>query len=146
MANESILSTLEEFYTSEREVWDAKLKPLFNKLRGNPQILVELQSETLIVRQSLCDEINSSLTALIKEKLKLKKVAADRMMHWSTGSGLKYTAKEYITLIENDLKDIMAEMELLEAHIEHLRECRTNCDQIGYGVKNRIEMLNYTKD
>jgi hypothetical protein len=140
------LETLIDFYFSERKIWEDKLKPLFEKVRGNAYTLIILQSDFLTIRQDVLEEINVSLTELAKYNIQLKKKSAERMKHWAHGSGLKYTAKEYITLIEGDMTDLLAEKELLESHVEFLRDCKVNCDQIGYSIKNRVELLNYTRD
>lgn len=145
MANEKF-ETLLEFYAQERSSWDVKLAPLYKKIKGNAAALIELQTEFLKLKQEILEDITISLTVLAECNIKLKKLSAERMLHWAHGSGLKYTAKEYITLIEGDLHDQLAEKDLLESHIEFLRECKANCDQIGYAIKARVELLNYARD
>ena len=45
-------------------------------------------------------------------------------------------------LIESDVADIQYKIDILDNHIDYLKGCGENLKQMGYSVKNRIELLN----
>lgn len=135
---------LEEFFENERSQWREMLTPLYKTLaKKEPKSAIELQAETLSLRQKIQEDITVYMNRLTREISKFRKAKADRFEYYFHGFGLKTASSEKTIMVERDLAEKKRNVELLESHIEFLRECRYNCDQIQYSVKNLVGLLGY---
>lgn len=134
-----------EFYENERIVWASELNPLYEKLKCREfSELTELQAINLSFRHRIQDSITHYLTRLSKEHVRFKQNFGDRMEFYAENYANKINTTEKVKLVERDLNERKHAMELLEAHIEHLKELRTICDQIQYSVKNITALIGYS--
>jgi hypothetical protein len=135
---------LEDYFEIERKKWQDMLDPLYAILSTkDPRSAVELQADTLSLRQKLQEDITIYMNRLAREMSKFRKSKADRFEYYMTGYGIKTASSEKTVMVERDLAEKKRNVELLESHIEFLRECRYNCDQIQYSVKNLVGLLAY---
>jgi ketosteroid isomerase-like protein len=145
--NEKILianDRVQDLLDQHRQKWNNEVELLFNVLRsGDVKEFNDLQAKALSLRQRLTEEITTYLNKISKDKRTLDKCIADRVEYYMHGFGMKTTDKQQKDMINRDLAQKQRSMELLEAHVEHLRETRTVCDQIGYAVKNRLGFMAY---
>lgn len=133
-----------EFYEKEQETWRVELAPLYELLATRDfKELTNLQAVNLSLRHRIQDSITKYLTRLSKENVKYKQSFGDRMEFYIDGFGYKTNNGEKIKMIERDLNERKHAVELLEAHIEHLKELRYCCDQIQYSVKNITALMSY---
>lgn len=133
-----------EFYDNERKTWSEELMPLYGKLKIKEFTeLTELQAINLSLRHRIQDSITHYLNRLSKENVRYKQAFGDRMEYYIDGFGLKTNSGEKTKLVDRDLNERKHAIELLEAHIEHLRELRQICDQIQYAVKNITTLMGY---
>ena len=118
---------MEDFLDSQRTKFDKEIKDLFIILASkNYKDFLDLQSKSLALRQSLQE-----------------KTFGERTEYYLTGFGIKTSDSIKTKLIERDMCEKNRNVKLLENHIEHLRECRNECDQIGYAIKNLIGLINF---
>src|SRR6266403_488799 len=94
-------------------------------------------------RQKLTEEITNYLSKISKDKTKLNKCLADRTEYYMHGFGMKTTDRQQREMINRDLAQTQRSMEMLELHVEFLRETRVACDNIGYAVKNKLGFMTY---
>ena len=139
----SLNDKLDDYLANQRKEWGEKMSPLYEQLNSNPELLIDVQATALSYRQVVCDEINMFLSKLSKETPKLKQAKAERFIFYSTGYGLKTTAGEKSMLFDAELAQYERHVGLLQIHIDFLRECRSNCDNIGYAIKNRLSLFAY---
>lgn len=141
---ENLNEKLEDYFEKERSKWEKELMPLYQTLsdRDNYKI-INLQSSTLSLRHKIQDEISSYMAKLSKEMPKYKASYADRMEFYMHGYGIKTASSEKTKMVDRDLSEKKRNIELLENHIEFLRQCRYACDQIQYSVKNIVGLMNY---
>lgn len=133
-----------EFFTKERAEWSNELTPLYKTLAyRDMNKIVDLQAETLSLRHRIQDKISEYMSSLSKQNTYYKTSAADRTQYYLTGFGIKTSSTEKKEFVNRDLAQDKSGLELMETHIEFLRECRYNCDQIGYAVKNMIGLMAY---
>jgi len=130
----------EGFLYQKRLDWNNKVNPLFNRVKNSPDDLIELQALCLSYRHILTDEIAIFMSKLSKEIITYKTAKADRFMFYATGFGLKTNMSEKSILFDSELAELQRNKELLETHLEFLKETRSGCDNINWAIKNRIEI------
>lgn len=134
----------EVIFTKEREKWSELLRPLYARLgRRDAVDYVLIQSECLSIREQLQQSIAFHQTQLSKAHVTYKNAFGERMEFYMHGFGIKVNTGEKTKLVDRDLAEAKRRSELLEVHIDFLRECRYSCDQVGYAVKNFTELMKY---
>ena len=131
-------------FRDQREVWSNTLTPLYKKLSTRePKIIMDAQSECLAIRSRLQDDISKHTSQLTKAYVSYKNAFGDRMEYYMTGFGVKTSSSEKVKMVDRDLAEAKRRVELLETHIEFLKECRYSCDQVGYSIKNIVGLISY---
>jgi hypothetical protein len=139
---EPICNKTEDFLEKQRASWNRKLDPLYDKLKQNPDNLLDLQATVLSYRQMLTEEIAMFMNKLSRDIVLIKNAKSDRFMFYSTGFGLKTNLQEKKLLIDSELAELEHKKQILETHLEFLKEAKVMCDNLGWAVKNRIEIYN----
>lgn len=133
---------LEEFLFEKRKKWNDTISPLMQKLKTKSQDeIIELQALALSYRQQLSDELSTYLNKLSKEMITIKKAEADRFIFYSTGFGIKTNTGEKKILFDSELAELERNKEILQTHIEFIRDCRTTCDNVSWALKNKIALM-----
>lgn len=133
---------LEEYLFDKRKKWNDAITPLLQQLKTKSQDeIIELQALALSYRQQLSDEISTFLNKLSKEMIAIKKAEADRFIFYSTGFGIKTNTGEKKILFDSELAELERNREILETHIEFIRDCRVTCDNISWALKNKIALM-----
>jgi hypothetical protein len=136
-------SKMEILLENERNFYNNEIRPLFETLNNNDlKIFSQLQGNSLSLAETLTMKISDHLSKLSKLKVSLKKYEADRFEFYSTGFGIKVADTKKSIFIDRDLAESQRKVEMVEIHIDFLRELRKKCYDIGYAIKNRIELLN----
>jgi hypothetical protein len=135
---------LDEWLEKQRVEYGEKIKPLLTTL-GLKDLLgtIQLQSDALNLRQEVCEDIARFMVKYSAQKMAVRKATADRMEFYMTGFGVKTSVAERVQMIDRDLRENQRGLELIETHMEYLRDLRSTCDNIGYAMKNRVSMLGY---
>jgi len=137
---------LEEYFEAQRTEWSNKLKPLYTAIRGDHRELIDTQALQLSYRHMAMDDATKLLSKLSRELSKKKILERDSFLYYATGYGLKTSNPEKTKLIDADLAERVRVIELIQEHIDYLREIIKLLDQIGYAIKNRISIFNYLGD
>jgi len=133
---------LEEFLSEKRNEWNNTLRPLVDRLRSkSPDDIIDMQALALSYRQMVSDQISTFMNKLSKEMVMMKKAEADRFMFYMTGFGLKTNTGEKKIMFDAELSELERNKELLQTHIEFLRDCKQQCDNVGWALKNRIALM-----
>lgn len=134
--------TFDEFLKNDREEWNKILEPLFQRVtHKSPDDLMELQALGLSRRQMLVEKIATYMNKLAKETISLKQAEADRFLFYMTGFGIKTNTGEKKILFDAELAELERNIQLIQTHIEFLRDCKLSCDNINWAVKNRISLM-----
>ena len=134
--------TFDEFLKTDREEWNKNLEPLFQKItHKSADELMELQALALSRRQMLVEKIATYMNKLSKETISFKQAEADRFLFYMTGFGIKTNTGEKKILFDAELAELERNMQLLQTHIEFLRDCKLSCDNVGWAIKNRIALM-----
>lgn len=134
---------LEEFFNQKRETWTKNLMPLFAQLKEPPQAIYEMQAEALSYRHAVNEEMAYFMQKLTRETSSMKQAKRDRFIYYATGFQLKTNTGEKNVLVDGDLAEVDRTIELMQLHIEFLRECIKTIDNIGYAIKNRVMLMEY---
>ena len=140
---------MEEFLSNQREELEKNIEPLFKVLsikfndRESLGSVMDTQAVSLVHRQSISEKITFFLNRRSKESIKLKKLKQDKFIFYATGFGIKTNLSEKNILIDAHLAENERTLELIESHIEHLRDTVKNLESLAYSIKNMIELMNY---
>lgn len=124
--------------------WSNTIKTLANKLKCESKDVVDLQSTTLSEKQKLDDEIKKVTYEIIQYKPILKEARKIRTDFYLTKYPLKLQGKDKLYLIEHDLSKYEQKIEILDNHINFLRNVSITFEQIGYAIKNKITLYQLT--
>ena len=123
--------------------------PLFKVLSINlnnndaSKSILEAQSISLSFRQEINEQISVFLSKRSREDIKIKKIRQDKFIFYATGFGIKTNLGEKTLLIDAHLAENERGIQLIENHIQFLRDTLKNLETFGFSIKNMIELLNY---
>lgn len=140
VSNKELLKELNK----REDYWNNTIKNLSKNLTCELSKSVELQSNILNERQIVIDEIKYMSYELYQFKPILKKYRKLKTEFYLTKYPIKLQGKDKLFLIENDLSLYEQRLEFYDNHIEFLRNCLSNIEQIGYGIKNKITLFQLT--
>lgn len=139
----------EELYKAEREGWGNRLKPVYeaifinNFTTNNSKKIINAQAEALSYRQMLNDEISIYAQELAEVKSDAKVLVQHKYLFYSVGLGKKLNSGDIKLLIEGNLSENIRGSNLLETHIEFLRDTIKTLESYQYSIKNIISLLEY---
>lgn len=140
---------MEDFFNDKRKEWNDNVMPLFKVLSINlnnndaSKSILEAQSISLSFRQEINEQISVFLSKRSREDIKIKKIRQDKFIFYATGFGIKTNLGEKILLIDAHLAENERGIQLIENHIQFLRDTLKNLETFGFSIKNMIELLNY---
>lgn len=143
---------MEEYFNTQRSTYKDELLPLLeiSKLQYNAENaakIVEIQASTIVYRQRITDEIAFYLQRLSREKVKSKRAIQEKMVWYAAGkSPFNFTGKisntQMSSIIDGHTAESIRATEIIESHIDFLRGVAKNLSDMGYQVKNTIELYN----
>ena len=134
---------LETKLDKETLKWNEVVKTLSKSIYGDVKKLIEYQAEIISQNQIATDEVKTYTVMLSKNNTQIKELIKQRYEFYSTKYQLNVkndTAKK--SLVEADISKIRYRSELLEIHIQFLRDTASNLSSLNYAVKNRIDLMN----
>ena len=94
-------------------------------------------------RQMTTSEIRTYALMIYKENKALKPLIKARFEWYSTKYQIQLKSSgDKMKLIESDVAEIQYRIDLLDTHVDFLKGTGDNLKQMGYTVKNRLELLN----
>ena len=146
--NKEANDKMEEFFSSKRSDWNKNIDPLFEVLKNNFTIekkdkIIEVSSAALSFRQRINEEISIFLNKRSKEDVKLKKLKQDKFIFYATGFGLKTNLGEKAMLIDAHIAENDITIQLIDVHVDFLRNSSKSLESLGFSIKNIIELISY---
>lgn len=135
--------TLEDKLNNESNNWTKIVKHQTKSIYGDIKKLIEHQAEIISYNQIASEEVKKYVLLLSKNNTQIKELIKQRYEFYSTKYQLNVkndTTKK--SLVEADIARIRQRSELLEIHIQFLRDTVSNLESLNYAVKNRIELMN----
>ena len=145
MAEETLKDRLETI----QESWTSKVASLNEKMKNLPG-LDELLNVVYAERQNLVEYYSGIMVTMSTLSRNYTKAYAEYYNKLKLGeNGIKYTNEAALnTQIEAQLIDHKEPIQLLNIHIEFLRDTLKNIDGLIYGINNKIrvyELMNGIK-
>ena len=139
----------ENYFEVKREKWNEELEPIFqaiyqnNFTLNNSRVIVDAQANALSLRQRLQGDISKYAQKLSKQKTANSLLSQEKFLFYSTNFGLKTNLGEKKLLIEGHLRENERQCNLIETHINFLRETASTLESFQYSVKNVIALIEY---
>lgn len=139
----------EVFFSGKRDEWNTELDPLFktiyqgNFTMNNSKNIIDAQANVLSLRQRCNDQIGYYSQKLAKAKSENAVISQQKYLFYSTGFGLKTNLGEKKLLIDGHMRENDRGCNLIETHINFLRETLNTLESWGYAIKNIIQIIEY---
>jgi hypothetical protein len=124
--------------------WNTTIEKLADKLNCSAKDVVPLQAEVISVRQQLSENIKNMSYEIFKVVSKIKVLKKQNFEWYSTKYPISVNASEKAKLVEWDLHKADHRKDILDNHIEFLRETLRNIDNLNYAIKNKITLYQMT--
>ncbi len=139
---------MEDFFKEKRDDWSKNVNVIFESIKGNLtpsdfKKVVESQALSLSYRQALNEEISYFLNRRSREEIKLKKLRQNKFLFYSTGFSLKTNMSEKAILIDGHTSEQERSNELIEVHVEFLRDTNKSLESFQYSIKNLVSLYEY---
>jgi chromosome segregation ATPase len=139
----------ELLFNRERKKWQDTLEPIFETIYGgnfnmnNSNKIVDAQAKVLSLRQKCNEQVSKYSQKLSKIKSENAELSQKKFLFYSTGFGLKTNLGEKKMLIDGHLRENNRTSNLIETHINFLRETLSTLESWGYSIKNVIQLIEY---
>lgn len=149
---EEFNNKMEEHFNNQRDIYKSEIHPLLeiSKLQynaQNAQSIVDIQASALSMRQRINEEMTFYLQKLTIERKKYKLAVREKTIWYAAGQSKynfssKLSTGQLTNIIDGHTAESSRTCELFEAHIDFLRNSAKNLLDLGYQVKNTIELYN----
>lgn len=140
---DKMLDELESKLDEKKKLWSQTLINLSGRLKNKePRELVELQAEVISQKQNLIDEMAEYAVKLAKDVSKKKVLYKQHFENYKQTYSIKTNVGELGKLIEAELAMHERKLNIYEIYIEFLKDTGKNFEQLNYGIKNKIELVN----
>lgn len=136
-------STLETLLESEQSNWNKIISEMIYKMKSDIKYIMDASADAINYSQLVVADIRKYALIIHKENKVLKGLIKSRYEWYSTQYQITVKSSgDKMKLIESDVADIQYKIDLLDTHIDYLKTTGDNLKQMGYTIKNRIELLN----
>lgn len=138
--NESLNSR----FATEREDWTNRVRSLSERLKSIfdlAELLTDLYSQRQIAGDYIHElvALGSRLNRVYRERKK------ERYLFYTQNYDLRLDKDPKALFIDVDLAELVERRELLQNHLDYMRETLRSIDTICYGVKHRISLEEYRR-
>lgn len=140
---------LEEYFKAECDKWNKTTEPIYKTLMvdltnpANMKTVINSQADTLTIKQNILEQINLYLNRRIKESKNLKMIRQEKLIFYAVGYSIKTNSSEKTTLMDGNLCEYQRTIELIDSHVDFLRNTNKNLETFQYSIKNLIDLANY---
>ena len=131
-------------FAGERDDWTTRITGLTERLKSIfdvAELLTDLYSQRQIAGDYIHElvALSSKLNRIYRERKR------ERFLHYTQNYDLRLDKDPKMLFIEVDLADIVERREILQNHLDFMRETLRSIDTICYGVKHRIALEEYRR-
>jgi hypothetical protein len=141
---ESSSETISKRFTDEREHWKTTVGEMSDRLRDIYSVaglLTDLYSQ----RQIALEYTHTLMSHLIRLNKILRAKRAERFLHYTQNYDLRLDKDPKNLMIDVDLGPIIEQKEMVENHLNYMRETVKTIDTICYGVKYRVSLEEFRR-
>ena len=139
---EEALEDLKEQLKEKEEVANNTVLHLAIRLKEDVKKAIDLQSDIINYRQMLSYDIKQIAYKIYKDIPTIKKLRKTQFEYYTLKYSIKTNSTEKVKLIEADLALYDYKIDIYNTHLDFLKECCKNLDNMNFAVKNKIELLN----
>ena len=132
--------TLEERFKDERTDWNGKIIDLIESIKQTSK-LAESQVIQLSYRQIIQDKLAEYRILHEKRQEMLDKQTVDRFREYKLSYDIKLSSSETQAFVQADCKALKLQIKMIHTQIIYFEESIKTLDNIGYAIKNKIEMM-----
>ena len=134
--------TLEERFKEERTDWNNKIISLVETIKHTSK-LAEAQVIQLSYRQMIQDKLAEYRILHEKRQEMLDKQTADRFREYKLSYDIKLSSSETQMFVQADCKALKLQIKMIQTQITYFEESIKTLDNIGYAIKNKIEIMSH---
>lgn len=138
----NINTTLEERFKEERTDWNNKIIELVESIKHTSK-LSEAQVIQLSYRQMIQDKLAEYRILHEKRQEMLDKQTADRFREYKLSYDIKLSSSETQMFVQADCKALKLQIKMIQTQITYFEESIKTLDNIGYAIKNKIEIMSH---
>ena len=132
--------TLEERFKDERADWNDKIISLIETIKHTSK-LAEAQVIQLSYRQMIQDKLAEYRILHEKRQEMFDKQMADRFREYKLSYDIKLSSSETQMFVQSDCKALKLQLKMIHTQIIYFEESIKTLDNIGYAIKNKIEIM-----
>jgi hypothetical protein len=133
---------LEERFKEERVDWNDKIIQLVETIKHTSK-LSEAQVIQLSYRQMIQDKLAEYRILHEKRQEMLDKQTADRFREYKLSYDIKLSSSETQMFVQSDCKALKLQIKMIHTQIIYFEESIKTLDNIGYAIKNKIEIMSH---
>lgn len=133
---------LEERFKEERVDWNDKIIQLVETIKHTSK-LSEAQVIQLSYRQMIQDKLAEYRILHEKRQEMLDKQTADRFREYKLSYDIKLSSSETQMFVQADCKALKLQIKMIHTQIIYFEESIKTLDNIGYAIKNKIEIMSH---
>ena len=134
--------TLEERFKEERADWNDKIIKLVETIKYTNK-LAEAQVIQLSYRQMIQDKLAEYRILHEKRTEMFDKQMADRFREYKLSYDIKLSSSETQMFVQSDCKALKLQIKMIHTQIVYFEESIKTLDNIGYAIKNKIEIVSH---
>ena len=134
--------TLEERFKEERSDWNNKIITLVETIKHTSK-LSESQVIQLSYRQMIQDKLAEYRILHEKRQEMFDKQTTDRFREYKLGYDIKLSSTETQAFVQSDCKALKLQIKMIQTQITYFEESIKTLDNIGYAIKNKIEIVSH---
>ena len=138
----NINTTLEERFKEERTDWNNKIIELVETIKHTSK-LSEAQVIQLSYRQMIQDKLAEYRILHEKRQEMFDKQTVDRFREYKLGYDIKLSSSETQAFVQSDCKALKLQIKMIHTQIIYFEESIKTLDNIGYAIKNKIEIMSH---
>lgn len=131
---------LEKRFKTEREEWNEKMFDVINSIKDNKK-LTEAQVIQLSYRQIIMDKLTEYRILCDKRQESYDKLIQKRSDEYENQSARKLSAVDKKVYLAGDYASLTRQIKLISRQIMYLEETVKTLDNLGFAIKNKIEIF-----
>ena len=131
-------------FKKERDEWTTRVKEMSDRMRDIYSV-ADLQVDLYSYRQVAVEYTHTLMTHLSKVNHKFRAQKIERWEHYTRNYDLRMDKDPKELHIYVDIADINERREMLQNHLDFMRETVKSIDTMTFGIKYRIQLEEYKR-
>ena len=132
--------TLEDRFKEERSDWNDKIIKLIESIKYTDK-LAEAQVIQLSYRQMVQDKLAEYRILHEKRQEMFDKQTTERFREYKLGYDIKLSSAETQAFVQVDCKALKLQIKMIHTQIIYFEESIKTLDNLGFAIKNKIEIM-----